>query len=164
MVKIYDERGFFIEERTYNSMYKSDFLKKGEVDYQFAAGEDDDNGGLVSGAEFYWGIFDRVTYNPGFYYSEKKTFDITKENLNRETGKKILKNSLLYRSKMIDYPYYTKLDMYTDIESSNNGYDWEYKQKLFWNLQMDLYYSKTDKGIEELTKYSDKYKAALKKC
>ena len=166
MVKIYDERGFLIEKRTYNSMYKSDFLKKGEVDYQFAAGEDDDDGGMVSGVDFYWGVFDRVTYNPGFYYSENKsfnTFDTAEEGLNTETGKKILKNSLLYRSKMITYPYYTKFDLYTDVENSNNGYDWEYKQKLFWNLQMDLYYSKTDKGIENLTEYSDKYKATLKR-
>jgi hypothetical protein len=155
IIKIYDERGFLLEERKYSSMFKSEFLKKGETDYQLAIGEaDNDDKNLVSGVDFYWGIFDRVTYNPGFYYSENKTL---------ETGTKILKNSLLYRSKMIHYPYYTKLDVYTDIENPNNGYDWEYKQKLFFDLQLDLYYSKNDTETEKPRLYSDIYKAVLAK-
>lgn len=165
-IKIYDEKGFFLEERRYSSLLKNNFMSKGETDYQLAFGEEDDDDNLVGGVDFYWGIFKRLTYNPGFYYTDEKgeeEDDDEDETDSYNFGSKVVKNSFLYRSKMIRYPYYTKLSTFTDLEERANSYDWEYKQKLFWDLQLDLYYTKNENDLEEVAEYSDNYSISLKK-
>ncbi|GLI56547.1 hypothetical protein PM10SUCC1_20610 [Propionigenium maris DSM 9537] len=161
-VKIYDQRGFFIEERSYSSLLNSDFMKKGEFDYQGAIGEDDESDKVAGALDLYYGIFSRLTYNPGFYYTEDTGYEYSDDdNLNENSGKEVMKNSLLYRSKKRKYPFYVKTDLYTDIDSMSNRYEMEYTQKFFFGSQLELYYTKNEAIPEELSGYSDRYKGRL---
>ncbi len=129
-IKIYDRNGVFIDERNLNIMQGSDFLTKGDWDYNFFYGENP-NGENKD--------YDDLKYNISYGFTNNLTYSLDYyDTKNEEKLYKYLKHRTGYRFSNLPIPLMTNLSFYDSLEDESKGYIAEIKTEIF---SQNLYYT-----------------------
>lgn len=129
-IKIYDRNGIFIMERNINIMEGSDFLTKGDWNYNFFYGENPQEGkgeydNLKYGISY--GITNNLTYSFDYY-----------DTKNEEKLYRYLKHRTGYRFSNLPIPLVTNFSFYDSLEDKSEGCISEIKTEIF---SQNLYYT-----------------------
>jgi len=129
-IKIYDRNGVLIEERNLNIMGGSNFLTKGDWDYNFFYGQDPNgknNDWDDKKYDISYGITNNLTYALDYY-----------DTKNEEKLYRYLKHRMGYRFSNLPIPLVTNISYYDSLEDKSEGYIAEVKTEI---LSHKLYYT-----------------------
>jgi len=122
-IKIYDRNGVFIKEKSINVLEGSEFLTKGDWDYNFFYGQNPNAENTAYDDKKYdisYGITNNLTYALDYY-----------DTRNEEKLYRYAKHRMGYRFSNLPVPLLTNISYYDSLEDESKGYIAEVKTELF---------------------------------